>query len=102
MFMSVAGFNVGAFGLARHNQNVGPAAGGNGLTQRSRRQKPLLLKFARTIEHQNVEIAREQEVLKTIVEKENVHGLLLFDSMALGKTIFADAKGDTAFQAMLH
>ncbi len=41
-------------------------------------------------------------MLKAIIEKENVDGLLLFDAMAFGKAIFANAKCNPALQAMLH
>jgi hypothetical protein len=41
-------------------------------------------------------------MLKPIVEQENVDGLLLFDAMAFGKAIFANAKCNPALQAMLH
>jgi len=41
-------------------------------------------------------------MLKPIIEQEKVDGLLLFDAMAFGKTIFANAKCNPALQAMLH
>ena len=41
-------------------------------------------------------------MLETVVEEENIDGLLLFDAVALGKAVFADAKRDLVLETMLH
>jgi hypothetical protein len=41
-------------------------------------------------------------MLKAVVKKEHVDGLLLLDATAFGKAIFADAKRNPALETMLH
>src|SRR5260370_22022362 len=41
-------------------------------------------------------------MLKSIVEKKNVDGLLSFDALALGETVFADPESNAALQPKFH
>ena len=92
----------GSFGLARHNQEVSSAAGGDGFAEDSCREQPLVFEVVRTVEHHNVQIARERKMLKAVVKQEYVDGMLLLDALAFGKAIFADAKRNPALQTMPH
>src|SRR5579872_1112616 len=102
IFVRVACLDVRAPDLARHHEDVCTVARGGRFAEDSGGEQPLVVKFARTVEHHNVNITRERKVLETIVEKEHVDRLLLFDTLTLGKTIFADAKRDAAQQTVLH
>src|ERR1700680_2792154 len=102
IFVGVASFNVGAFGLACDHQDVSAAAGGNRFAEHSCREKPLVFELVRNVEHYNIKIACKREVLKTVVKDENVDGLLPLDASTFGKAIFAYAKRNPALQAMLH
>src|SRR5260370_26924024 len=62
----------------------------------------LTSKWSRDIHQQNIQIAVKLEMLKTIIQKKNVEGLLCFEPLALGKAVFADTKGDAALQTEFH
>ena len=88
-------FGDGGFGLRRgfgasENEDVRPLHGGNGFTQRACRKKELAAEGLRGVEEEDVGVAEEREVLKAVVEKEEVD--FVFELFALREAIRADAE----------
>src|SRR5690242_18186176 len=100
--MSIVRLDAGTFHLARYNEDIRAAAGGNGLTKKSGGKEPFVLEFPGTVNHDNVQITGEREMLKSVVQEKNVDRLLRLDSMAFSITIFADSERDPALETMLH
>src|SRR6201997_5787450 len=87
---------------ARKDNNVGTAHRGKRFAKRPRRKQRFASYRSRGIQQENVQIASEREVLKTVIKKKNVHGLLGFEPAALGKAVLPHPEGNAILQTKFH
>jgi len=100
--VGIGSLNRRALELSRNHKDIGSFAGGDRLAQQAGRQKPFLLKFARTIEHQDVQIPGKLSMLKTIIQNENVNLMFSFKSTPSNESIRTDAKYRPGAEAPLE
>src|SRR6516225_12105410 len=86
----------------RKDNNVGTAHCGKRFAKTPRRKQRFASHRSRGIQQENVQVASEREVLKTVVKKKNVHGLFGFEPPALGKAVLPYPEGNAILQAKFH
>src|ERR1700674_1310216 len=79
------------FGSSKDNQ-ICAAHGRYWFTKAASGQQQLPGQRSRRIHQKNIQVAGELEMLKTVIQKKNVDGLLRFDPVAFGEPVFADTK----------
>jgi hypothetical protein len=77
---------------ASENNQIRPTNRGKRFTKTAAGEEKFLAEWPRCIDKEDIEIARKMQVLKTIVEQEDVNGLRGFELLACNEAVRSDTE----------